>query len=69
MINPAMPVSVISRRRTSSILALAGRLLVARLAEGLRPLGLAPAQFVVLTELWNEEVLTQRALADRKSVV
>ncbi len=57
-----------SRRRTSSLLALAGRLLTARLAERLRPLGIAPAQYLVLNELWDGEPLTQRALVDRLGV-
>lgn len=73
IINPAMPEPdhqnpPVRRRRTSSYLALAGRLVVTRLAERLRPLGIAPAQFLVLNELWDTDALTQRALVDRIGV-
>jgi len=41
-------------------------------AQGLRdeiaPLNLAPAQFMTLLELWNEEGLTQKDLVDRLDV-
>lgn len=41
----------------------------ARLAEAVRPLGLAPAQFMVLLELWrDEEGLTQKDLVGRLDV-
>ncbi|KAB2858302.1 MAG: MarR family transcriptional regulator, partial [Bauldia sp.] len=35
------------------------------LAEGIRPLGLAPGQFMVLLELWREEGQTQRQLVEQ----
>ena len=38
------------------------------LAEGIRPLGLAPGQFMVLLELWREEGQTQRQLVGRLDV-
>ena len=60
--------NTVRRRRTSSILAFAGRLLLARLADRLRPRGVAPAQFLVLNELWEDATLTQRALVDRIGV-
>jgi DNA-binding MarR family transcriptional regulator len=44
------------------------RLFGSALAEGIRPLGLAPAQFLVLIELWQEEGLTQRQLVERLDV-
>ena len=63
-----MPGKTIPVRRTSSCLALAARLLTATLAERLRPLGLAPAQFLVLQELWENAALTQRDLLRRIGV-
>jgi DNA-binding MarR family transcriptional regulator len=44
------------------------RLFASALAEGLRPLGIAPAQFMVLLELWREDGLTQRDLVERLDV-
>jgi DNA-binding MarR family transcriptional regulator len=44
------------------------RLLTQALAEALKPLGLAPAQFIVLIELWDGEALTQRELMRRLDV-
>ena len=44
------------------------RLFASALAEGLRPLGIAPAQFMVLLELWREEGPTQRNLVERLDV-
>jgi DNA-binding MarR family transcriptional regulator len=44
------------------------RLLTQALAEALKPLGLAPAQFIVLVELWDGEALTQRELMRRLDV-
>jgi len=41
------------------------RIFARGLTEEIRPLGLAPAQFVILLELWREEGLTQRDLVDR----
>ncbi len=38
------------------------RLFAQRLAEAIRPLGLAPAQFMTLIELWRRDGLTQREL-------
>lgn len=44
------------------------RLFAAALAEGLRPLSIAPAQFTVLAELWRENGVTQRDLVGRLDV-
>ena len=44
------------------------RLFASALADGLRPLGLAPAQFMVLLELWREDGVTQRQLVDALDV-
>lgn len=38
------------------------------LAEAIRPIGLAPAQFMVLLELWREDGVTQRDLVERLDV-
>ena len=68
MLRCAMTGKTIRVRRTSSCLALASRLLTATLAERLRPLRLAPAQFLVLQELWTDAALTQRDLVGRVGV-
>ena len=44
------------------------RLFAQRLHERIRPLGLAPAQFVALLELWEGDGLTQRELVERLDV-
>lgn len=44
------------------------RLFARELAEAVRPFGLAPAQFMVLLELWREEALTQKDLVGRLDV-
>ena len=44
------------------------RLLTQALAEALKPLGLAPAQFIVLIELWDGIALTQKELMLRLDV-
>lgn len=44
------------------------RLFAHRLAEAIRPLGLAPAQFMTLLELWREQGLTQRQLVERLDI-
>jgi len=44
------------------------RLFATRLTEAVRPLGLAPAQFMVLLELWDEDGLTQADLVARLDV-
>jgi DNA-binding MarR family transcriptional regulator len=46
----------------------AARLFTAALAEALRSLDLAPAQFMALLELWSEEGLTQGDLVTRLEV-
>jgi DNA-binding MarR family transcriptional regulator len=38
------------------------------LAERIRPIGLAPGQFMLLLELWREDGLTQRDLVERLDV-
>ncbi|MBZ4022803.1 MarR family transcriptional regulator [Rhodobacter sp. TJ_12] len=47
---------------------LMARLFENRLAAAIRPLGLAPAQFMTLLELWAEEGLTQAELVARLAV-
>lgn len=44
------------------------RLFAQGLQERIRPLGLAPAQFMVLLELWREDGLSQRELVERLDV-
>ena len=44
------------------------RLFAQRLHERIRPLGLAPAQFMTLLALWEEDGLTQRDLFERLDV-
>ncbi|APZ52086.1 MarR family winged helix-turn-helix transcriptional regulator [Salipiger abyssi] len=44
------------------------RLFAHGLAERIRPLGLAPAQFMTLLELWREDGITQRDLVARLDV-
>ena len=44
------------------------RLFAQRLHQRIRPLGLAPAQFVALLELWEGDGLTQRELVERLDV-
>ncbi|MHC0053234.1 MarR family winged helix-turn-helix transcriptional regulator [Actibacterium sp. D379-3] len=44
------------------------RLFAAGLARRVQPLGLAPAQFMTLVELWAEDGLTQRDLVARLDV-
>jgi len=44
------------------------RLFANALAEAVRPLGLAPAQFMTLLELWAEDGLTQAELVARLDV-
>ncbi|MCI5074370.1 MarR family transcriptional regulator [Oricola sp.] len=44
------------------------RLFALALHERIRPLGLAPAQFMTLLELWNEDGLTQKDLVQRIDV-
>jgi DNA-binding MarR family transcriptional regulator len=44
------------------------RLFANGLQQRIRPLGLAPAQFMTLLALWDEDGLTQRELVQRLSV-
>jgi DNA-binding MarR family transcriptional regulator len=44
------------------------RLFAKALAEAIRPLGLAPGQFMVLLELWREDGVTQKHLVERLDV-
>ena len=44
------------------------RLFAAHLQNAIKPLGLAPAQFMTLLELWAENGLTQKQLVDRLDV-
>lgn len=46
----------------------AARLCAIELRQQIAPLGLAPAQFMTLLELWREDGLTQRTLTDRLAV-
>jgi DNA-binding MarR family transcriptional regulator len=48
--------------------AQADRLMRQRLAAALKPLGLAPAQFMVLVDLAGGQARTQKELADRLAV-
>jgi DNA-binding MarR family transcriptional regulator len=58
-----------SRAHTSSFLANhLARLVNQKLAEALHPVGLAPAQYMVLVELWKAEPLTQAELVHRLNV-
>jgi len=58
-----------SRAHTSSFLANhLARLMNQKLAEVLHPVGLAPAQYMVLVELWKAEPLTQADLVHRLNV-
>ena len=57
------------RNRSAGFLANhMARLFAQALAEALQPLGLAPAQFMTLVELWREDGLTQRDLVRRLDV-
>jgi len=44
------------------------RLFAQGLHERIKPLGIAPAQFVALLELWSEDGLTQKELVNRLDV-
>lgn len=44
------------------------RLFATGLARRLQPIGLRPAQFMVLLELWEDDGLSQRALVERLDV-
>jgi DNA-binding MarR family transcriptional regulator len=44
------------------------RLFAVLLAERLRPLGLATAQFAILLELWEHDALTQKELVERLDI-
>ena len=44
------------------------RLFAVGLQERIRPLGIAPAQFMVMLELWREDGLSQRELVERLDV-
>ena len=44
------------------------RIFAQALAREIKPLGLAPGQFMVLLELWREDGLTQRDLVGRLDV-
>lgn len=57
------------RNRSAGILASEiARLYAAALQRALQPLGLSRAQYLALSELWLEDGLTQRQLADRVGV-
>lgn len=44
------------------------RLFAHGLQQRIKPLGIAPAQFMALLELWNEDGLTQKQLVERLDV-
>ncbi len=44
------------------------RLFATRLQQRIKPLGLAPAQFMTLLTLWDEDGLTQKQLVERLNV-
>ncbi|NDV01586.1 MarR family winged helix-turn-helix transcriptional regulator [Pseudoroseicyclus tamaricis] len=63
------PTSTFDRTRSTGYLANhMARLFAQRLHERIRPLGLAPAQFMSLLELWENDGLTQRELVERLDV-
>jgi len=47
---------------------LMARLFARGLQQRIKPLGLAPAQFMTLLELWNEDGITQKELVSRLDV-
>lgn len=47
---------------------LMARMFAARLSKSVQGLGLAPAQFMVLLELWDGDGITQKDLVDRLEV-
>lgn len=55
-------------RTASPLAAQMARLFAKALAEAVAPLGLAPAQYMVLRELWKSDGLTQSELARRLEV-
>jgi DNA-binding MarR family transcriptional regulator len=64
-----MSTAPFDRRRSAGYLANhMARLFAQRLHERIRPLGLAPGQFVTLLELWEGDGLTQRELVERLDV-
>ncbi len=65
----AMATDTFDRARSAGYLANhMARLFAQRLHERIRPLGLAPAQFMTLLVLWEEDGLTQRDLFERLDV-
>lgn len=59
----------LDRNRSAGILASEiARLYAATLQGALQPLGLSRAQYLALSELWLEDGLTQRQLAERLGV-
>lgn len=63
------PSSAFEKSASAGYLAnLMARLFAHRLSEAIRPLGLAPAQFMTLLELWAEDGLTQADLVARLAV-
>ena len=60
---------IFDKSRSAGVLAgELARLYGAELQSRLAPLGLSPAQFLVLVELWGEDGRTQRALTERLGV-
>ena len=55
-------------RSAATLVSLMARLVARDLAAAIEPLGLAPAQFMVLRELWKSDGLTQGQLAIRVEV-
>lgn len=63
------PADPFDRTRSAGYLANhMARLFAQRLHERIRPLGLAPAQFMTLLELWTADGLTQSDLVERLDV-
>ncbi|MCC0043395.1 MAG: MarR family transcriptional regulator [Brucellaceae bacterium] len=57
------------KRKSPGYLAnFAARVFASHLRDQVAPLGLAPAQFMVLLELWDEDGLTQKQLFERLEV-
>ena len=63
-----MPLPFDKNRSAGYLINHLARIFARALADEVRPLGLAPAQFMVLLELWREEGLTQRQLVERLDV-
>lgn len=64
----AAPLPFDKARSAGYLTNLLARLFAQRLTEAIRPLGLAPAPFMTLLELWETDGLTQAELVARLAV-